>query len=118
MVFKILHNPNCSKSRAALELLKSSKFTVDVVNYQENPLNKTEISQLLKALKMHAIEIIRTNEPVWIESRLTEDSPEAEIIEAMIINPCLIERPIIVHGDNAVIGRPVENVKKILGSVS
>lgn len=111
----IYHNPNCTKSRQTLALLKEKGFDPHVVEYLKNPPSAQELKGILNKLGMSAVEIIRTNEPEYRElgllnSRYTEDG----LIDIMVEHPKLIERPIVVHGNKAAIGRPPENVLGIL----
>lgn len=111
----IYHNPNCTKSRQTLELLKEKGFNPHVIEYLKNPPSAEELKGILNKLGMSAVEIIRTGEPEYRElgllnSRYTEEG----LIDIMVEHPKLIERPIVVHGDKAAIGRPPENVLGIL----
>ncbi len=110
-----LHNPRCSKSRQGLEYLTDEKgITPMVVKYLDTPLNFEEISQILKKLGIKASELIRKNEDYYKKELKGKDLSEEELIQAMAENPKLIERPIIINGAKAVIGRPVENIDTIL----
>ncbi len=113
---KIYHNNRCSKSRNGLCLLEDSKQEFEVINYLENPPNKTELKELLKMLNFTPIELVRKGEAIWKENYKGKDLSDVEIITAMIENPKLIERPIVVKGDKAVIGRPEENITELLNS--
>jgi len=118
MTLKILHNPNCSKSNAALGVLRDRQIMVEIVNYLDKPLNKNEISNLLNALKMRPIEIIRHKELSWIESGLNENSPDCDVITMLTSHPHLIERPIIYNEDIGVVGRPITNLIDFLDNKS
>jgi arsenate reductase len=96
--------------------LRAQGVAVDIINYLDTPLTKVEITQVLKTLKMRAIEIIRIKELAWVESNLDENSSDGEIIALMVTHPCLIERPIIFNDNDAIIGRPLENVTKFMNS--
>ncbi len=110
-----LHNPRCSKSRQGLEYLKEEKgITPMIVKYLDTPLNFEEISQLIKKLEIKPIELIRKNEDYYKKELKGKDLSDEELIQAMADNPKLIERPIIINGGKAVIGRPVENIDTIL----
>ncbi|MGI9532759.1 arsenate reductase (glutaredoxin) [Lutimonas sp.] len=111
---KIYHNPRCTKSRQGLALLKESGADFEVIEYLKNPLNESELKEILKKLNIPAIELVRKNEAVWKENFKNKDLSEAELIAAMVANPKLIERPIVVQGNTAVIGRPTEKIKEIL----
>ncbi|MCW3788054.1 arsenate reductase (glutaredoxin) [Plebeiibacterium sediminum] len=110
-----LHNPRCSKSRQGLEYLKDEKgITPMVVKYLDTPLNFEEIGQILKKLGMKPDELIRKNEDYYKNEIKGKDLSNEELIQAMVDHPKLIERPIIINGSKAVVGRPVENIDTIL----
>ena len=110
----IWHNPRCSKSRASLALLEENGVTPEQVLYLETPPSKDQITQTLSYLNAKAIDIMRTTEPTFKTLNLSKDLDELVLIEAMVNNPILIERPIIISGNQAVIGRPPENVLSLL----
>ena len=110
----IWHNPRCSKSRASLTLLEENDVTPEQVMYLETPPNKDQITQILSYLNAKAIDIMRTTEPTFKTLNLSKDLDELVLIEAMVNNPILIERPIVIAGNQAVIGRPPENVLTLL----
>ena len=111
---KIYHNNRCSKSRCGLEILNNSKQNFEVVDYIKNPLSEVEIKDILKKLDFSPIQLIRKNEAIWKENYKGKDLSDSEIIKAMSTHPKLIERPIVVKGDKAVIGRPSENISALL----
>ena len=110
----IYHNPRCSKSRQALQLCEEAGVDLDVVEYPRTRLDEVGLTDLLKKLGKKAHEIVRTKEEVYSQLELSADSSEEEIIAAIIKYPVLLERPIVVKDDKAVIGRPPENVKALL----
>lgn len=111
----IYHNPRCSKSREALTILQERNCSLNIVEYLKTPLNASQIKTLLKQLQLKPIDIIRTKEKCFNELGLSKTSSDAELIKAMVKNPILIERPIVSNGEKSVIGRPPENVLKLLG---
>lgn len=111
--FLIYHNPRCSKSRETLELLKQKGISPEIKEYLTETLSFEEISSLLTKLKLDAKDIIRTKEETFKELELDLSNDEV-LIEAIIAHPILLERPIVVHKDKAVMGRPPENVLKLL----
>lgn len=113
MSVTIYHNPRCSKSRATLELLRQNNIDTSVVHYLDTPPTADELRSILQALGLSAIELVRQKESVWAELGLASDDSE-QIIRAMMQHPILIERPIVVAGDRAVIGRPPENVLELI----
>ncbi|MDA7804566.1 arsenate reductase (glutaredoxin) [Schleiferiaceae bacterium] len=112
----IYHNPRCQKSREALALLEEKGFSFEVRQYMkdEESMSAAEFEDVLDALDMDAIDLVRKNESVWKEEYRDLELGEDEIILAMIENPRLMERPIIVNGDKAVVARPAEKVFEVL----
>ncbi len=111
----IWHNPKCSKSREALKLLEEKGDDYTVVKYLEETPSRSEIEALLKKLGISARELMRTKEELYKELGLAEVEEEAKLIDALAQHPRLIERPILIEGNRAVIGRPVEKVIEFLG---
>ena len=114
MLITIYHNPNCSKSRATLEIIKEASLTVSIVDYLTTPPDKATLKKILVALGLTAIDIIRQGEQAWTESRLTEDSSEEALIQLLVDKPILLQRPIVTRGDKAIIGRPPKNVLSLI----
>lgn len=111
----IYHNPRCSKSRETLELLESCGATPEVVRYLDTPPDAATLKRLLKLLGIPARELLRTKEDEYGQLGLDDPSlGEAALIQAMVEHPRLIERPIVVAGNRAVIGRPPEKVLELL----
>lgn len=109
------HNPNCSKSRAALELLQSKGIEPTIVKYLEEPLSAEQIKELLGKLGIGARELIRSGEDAYEEFGLGNmNLSEGQLIEAMAQDPSLIERPVLATDDKAVIGRPTEKLLELL----
>ncbi|PTS84122.1 arsenate reductase (glutaredoxin) [Pseudomonas sp. HMWF032] len=111
----LYHNPRCSKSRSALQLLEERGLNPAIVRYLENPLSTAELHELLRKLGMPARQLLRTGEDEY--KALGLDDPQLtdeQLIAAMVSQPKLIERPILVAGDKAVVGRPPENILEIL----
>jgi arsenate reductase len=110
----IHHNPRCSKSRQVLALLKENGVEPEVVEYLKTPLDEEALCDLLTKLGLKAHDILRTKEDEYKQLGLSPDTPEEEILTAIVQHPILLERPIIVKGNAAVIGRPPENVHELL----
>ena len=111
----LYHNPRCSKSRGALELLEGRGLAPTVVRYLETPPDAATLAALLDKLGMTARELLRTAEDEYKSLGLADPTlSDAQLIEAMTRHPKLIERPILIAGDKAVIGRPPELVLEIL----
>ena len=115
MTLIIYHNPSCSKSRELLALLDEKSIDYNVFKYMENSLTADKIYSLLKKLDYQsARELIRKNEPAFKNLNLKQESNEKNLVEAMIKNPKLIERPIAIKNDRAIVCRPAQNVFFIL----
>lgn len=110
----ILHNPRCSKSRLGLQYLEEKGITPMVVKYLDVQLNVEEIGQILKKLNIKPIELIRTGEDYYKKEIKGNDFSDEELIHAMAENPKLIERPIVINGDKAVVARPTEKIDEVL----
>ncbi|QAX86380.1 arsenate reductase (glutaredoxin) [Pseudomonas sp. DTU12.3] len=111
----LYHNPRCSKSRGALELLEARGLTPNVVRYLETPLSAGQIKALLGKLGISARQLLRSGEDEYKMLQLADDSlSEAQLIDAIAAHPKLMERPILEVGDKAVIGRPPENILELL----
>ncbi|WP_445177359.1 arsenate reductase (glutaredoxin) [Pseudomonas sp. McL0111] len=111
----LYHNPRCSKSRGALELLEARGLAPNVVRYLETPLDAGQIKALLGKLGISARQLLRTGEDEYKMLQLADSSlSEAQLIAAIAEHPKLMERPILEVGDKAVIGRPPENVLELL----
>lgn len=114
-MIRIYHNPRCSKSRETLALLESRGITPEQVLYLDTPPSAAELKALLAKLKLSARQLLRTGEEAYKTLNLADAGlSEARLIEAMVANPKLIERPIVVNGNKAALGRPPEAVLAIL----
>ena len=111
---QIWHNPRCSKSRSALELLQTKGIDANVVKYLETIPTKEQLKDVLSKLKISAKELLRTGEDIYKELNLKDINDEEKLIEIMVQNPILIERPIIIRENKAVIARPIENLEELL----
>lgn len=111
---KIYHNPRCRKSREGLAILQEAHLEPEIIDYIKNPISFGELTDILRKLDIPAIDLVRKNEAVWKEKFKNKELSEKEIIEAMVSYPKLIERPIVVHQDTAVIGRPPEKIKELI----
>lgn len=116
-MIKIYHNPRCSKSRQGLEILNESNLQFEIVKYLENPLTKNELQTIIQFLNITPIQLIRKGETVWKENYKNIDLTDEQIVEAMVKHPKLIERPIVVKNNIAVIGRPPTLIKELLDTL-
>ena len=111
----IWHNPRCGKSRDGVKLLEEKGIEAEIVKYLDTPPSKEELKEVLKMLGISARELMRTKEAIYKELNLKEETDEEKLIEAMVENPKLIERPVVIKDGKAAIGRPLENIIDILG---
>lgn len=112
---RIFHNPRCSKSRQTLELLTERNVEPEIIRYLETPPTEAEMNEIIDLLGCSARDVMRTGEKEYREQGL--DNPDLtrdELIRAMVITPKLIERPIVIRGNKAVLGRPPENALQLL----
>jgi arsenate reductase len=115
MSVTIYHNPRCSKSRQTLQLLEARGLKPKIVEYLKTPPSAAELKAILKKLGLKPRELLRGCEPCIAELGLKiEGMDDAALIAVMVANPILIERPVVVNGDRAAIGRPPEQVLEIL----
>ncbi len=113
-MIEIFHNTRCKKSREGLELIKQSGKEYEIREYLKEPLSEKEIKSLLQKLNMRPIQIVRQNEKLWKEKFKEKDLDDGELIRILAENPILIERPIVVNKNTAIIGRPPSLIEKIL----
>ena len=112
-MIEIWHNSRCSKSRVALNYLKDNGVEFKVKEYLKEQIGKDELESILKKLNKRPSEVIRKKEALFKELNL-KDASEDELLEAMVNYPKLIERPIVVNEDKAVIARPLEEIEKVI----
>ena len=111
----VYQKPTCTKCRTALRLLKERGVEFDAVNYYEQPLTTEQLRELLGKLKLSPREVLRKDEPIARKLEINKrDLSDDELITLMVKNPDLIQRPIVVRGNKAVLGRPPENIEALL----
>ncbi|WP_395066516.1 arsenate reductase (glutaredoxin) [Flavobacterium sp.] len=110
----IYHNPRCGKSRECLAFLETSNKEIQVIKYLEKPLKFNELEKLINKLAIEPIALIRSKEPIWKENFKGKKLSDKEIIQSMVDYPILMERPIAVNGDKAVIARPYSRINEII----
>ena len=113
-MLKIYHNPRCSKSRQGIAILEESGKDFETVKYLDDVLSVTDLTEIISLLGITPLELVRKNEKIWKENYKGKELSDAQIIQAMVDNPKLIERPIVVHNKKAIIGRPPENVLDLI----
>jgi arsenate reductase len=113
-MIRIYHNPRCSKSRQGLALLKDSGQEFEIIKYLEAELTILQLEGIILKLQIEPIELVRKNEAIWKSDYKDKILSNKDLVEAMIANPKLIERPIVINGNKAMIGRPIENILKII----
>jgi len=115
-MIRIYHNSRCRKSREGLDLVEKSGAAFQIVNYLEDIPTKEELREVLNCLAISPEMLVRKNEAIWKENYRGKLLSDEDILDAMIAHPKLIERPIVVKGNKAVIGRPKENITTLLNS--
>jgi len=113
-MIKIYHNPRCRKSREGLQIVEASGQAFEIVQYLKEVPSFEELESIIHLLGIAPMQLVRKNEAIWKENFKGKELSDAEIIQAMIDNPKLIERPIVINNNKAVIGRPPENIQQIL----
>lgn len=113
-MIQIYHNSRCSKSRECLSFLEHSGLEFEIIKYLENPPTFEELEEIVKKLGINPIELIRKKEKLWVEKFKNKEFANKELIEIMVSNPILIERPIVINGNKAVIARPIEKISEII----
>jgi arsenate reductase len=113
-MIKIYHNPRCSKSRQGLALLENSGKPFEIIKYLEDNLSAEALKEVINLLGIKPIDLVRKNEAIWKTKYKGKTLTDNEVIDAMIENPKLIERPIVINDSKAVIGRPPELITTIL----
>ena len=113
-MIQIYHNSRCGKSRNCVALVKQSEIEFEVINYLNTPPSFKEMSDILQKLNIKPIELVRKKEKIWIENFKDKKLEDQQIIEILISNPLLIERPIVLKGNKAIIGRDLEKVAKFI----
>jgi arsenate reductase len=114
----LIHNPRCSKSRAAKELLEARGVPFELRLYLEDPLSRAELGDLRKRMGRPCREWVRRGEDAYKEAGLGAESDDKALLDAIAAHPALLERPILVRGARAVVGRPTENLLELLPAVS
>lgn len=113
-MIKIYHNNRCRKSREGLEILENSGKEFQIIKYLEDTPSKVELKELIELLGIKPIDLIRKNEAIWKSDFKDKNLNDHEIVDAMIKNPKLIERPIVINGNKAIIGRPPSLILDII----
>lgn len=113
-MIQIYHNSRCSKSRECLAFLEDSGKEFEIIKYLENVPTFKELKAILEKLNLKPIDLVRQKEKIWIENFKDNAKTEDEIIQIMVSNPTLIERPIVVNKNKAIIARPLEKITSIL----
>ena len=113
-MIQIYHNNRCTKSRQALQALENSGKDFEVIYYLETPPDKATLEELIKKLNIAPLDLIRKTEKIYIERYKGQSLTDAEWIDAMVENPILIERPIVVSGEKAIVARPTERINEVL----
>jgi len=113
-MIQILHNPRCAKSRAGLKFLQDRGIEPEIIKYLNNPPSAEEFKEILRKMGAKPADVLRKNEAIYKEKFKGKEFTDDEWIEIMVNNPKLIERPIVINGDKAVLGRPAEKIEEVL----
>ncbi|MBA5630318.1 arsenate reductase (glutaredoxin) [Moheibacter lacus] len=113
-MIKIYHNNRCSKSREGKQIIEDSGKDFEVVEYMKAPMSKNDLESIIQKLRIRPLDLVRKKEKAWKENFEGQDLTDDEIIQAMIEHPALMERPIVINGRKAVVGRPPVLIKDIL----
>ncbi|WP_374505056.1 arsenate reductase (glutaredoxin) [Flavobacterium sp.] len=113
-MIQIYHNPRCGKSRNCLAFVTEREQNIEIIKYLDTPPTKADIVKLLQKLNLKPIQLVRTKESIWIENYKNKTLTDDAIIKAMAEHPILIERPIVIKGDKAIIGRIPEEVAQFI----
>ena len=113
----VWHNPRCRKSREGLAFVEKvaseKKIKIEIIKYLINPPSEIELSKVLKMMQLEPIALVRTKEAIWKENYKGKEMSDTEIIKAMVKNPKLIERPVIIYKDKAVMARPADKATEL-----
>ena len=113
--YKIFHNPRCSKSRQTLQILKDNECDTEIILYLETDIDQSVLESIIKKLSLSPRELLRKGEQEFKDNDLkNKNLSDQEIIEFMVKHPKLIERPIVIKGNKAILGRPPENVLELI----
>ncbi|KAA1246131.1 arsenate reductase (glutaredoxin) [Aquimarina sp. RZ0] len=110
----IYHNPRCSKSRQCLAILEEQKENIQIIKYLDTPFTTEKLKETIDLIGIKPLDLIRKNEIIWKDNYKNKELTDEELISIMIQNPKLIERPIVIKNNKAIIGRPPEKVIDIL----
>jgi arsenate reductase len=113
-MIQVLHNPRCGKSRNCLLFLANNGIKHEVINYIEKPLSEAELKELIKKLAIKPIALVRQKEAIWTENFKNKKLTDSAIIKALAKHPILIERPIVIDANKAIIGRDLDKLKDFL----
>ncbi|MBT8310220.1 MAG: arsenate reductase (glutaredoxin) [Flavobacteriaceae bacterium] len=113
-MIKIYHNPRCRKSRQGLAIVENSGKEFEVIEYLKETPTREELKNIIDLLEINPLELVRKNEQVWKDNYKGKDLSDEAIVEALLTHPKLIERPIVINNNNAVIGRPPDVIKTII----
>ena len=113
-MIEIYHNPRCGKSREGLQILQESGKDFKIIKYLEETPSLENLNKIINLLKIKPIELVRQNEKIWKEHFKNTNLSDDELIKIMVKSPILIERPIVISGNKAVVGRPPTEIQKII----
>jgi arsenate reductase len=109
----IYHNPRCGKSRECLAYLEKSNKSFEIIKYLDNPISKKKLIEIITKLNIPAIELVRKKEKIWIEKYKEKKLTNEDVIHAIFENPIIMERPVVVNIDKAIIARPLNLIESL-----
>ncbi len=113
-MIQVLHNRRCGKSRTCLTFLNESNIRYEIINYLDSPLTIQDLKELLKKLQLKPLDIIRQKESIWTTNYKGKTLSDDELLDVLVAFPILIERPIVLYNDRAIIGRDIEKLKDFI----
>ncbi|MGA9639212.1 arsenate reductase (glutaredoxin) [Flavobacterium sp.] len=113
-MIQIYHNPRCGKSRNCLAIIEEKKLDYEIIKYLETPPTEEELTELLNKLQIKPIELVRQKEKIWIENYKNQPLTDEAIVKILTSHPILIERPIVISGNKAIIGREIDKLNSFI----
>jgi arsenate reductase len=113
-MIQIVHNTRCGKSRNCLAFIENTNIEFEIINYLSTTLSTEELKEIIRKLNIEPLDLVRQKEKIWIDNYKGKNMTEEQIIEAMVDNPILIERPIVIKGDKAIIARELDKLSNFI----
>jgi arsenate reductase len=113
-MIQIVHNTRCGKSRNCLAFIENTNIEFEIINYLSTTLSTEELKEIIRKLNIEPLDLVRQKEKIWIDNYKGKNMTEEQIIEAMVDNPIIIERPIVIKGDKAIIARELDKLSSFI----